>query len=535
MNVEPGARFGPYEIVAAIGAGGMGQVYRARDTRLDRSVAVKLLSPDIGGDVDSRVRFEREARVVAGLDHPHICGIFDVGETGGTHFIVMPLLEGQTLAARVEKGRLPLDQVVRIASEIADALDAAHRHGVVHRDLKPANIMLTRSGAKLLDFGLAKLKGPAGPISMSAMAQLATDAPDTARGVILGTVQYMSPEQLEGKDPDSRSDIWALGAVIYEMTTGTRPFNGDSPASVIGAILKDEPSPLAERQPSAPPMLDRIVSRCLMKDRNERWQSAADLRQALAWVTLNSGSQKAPVAPSRGKARHYLPHAAALGAVIGALAMLPGWWTHRREGPAPLLQLTIPPPPGMTFSSPPASVVTPQIATSPDGRQVAFIAQAPRGRPALWMRQLDAADAQLLRGTEDATYPFWSPDSRSIGFFARGKLNVIDVAGGPARTLSDSPLDSRGGAWAQDGTIVFSPMGVTGLFRIPTTGGTAITATEFQPSREENSHRFPSFLPDGRHFLFVTRSTQQRHWGVSLASLDSPAGQPLIGNTEWAA
>ncbi len=264
----------------------MGHVYRARDTRLDRSVAIKLLSSDIAGDADSRARFEREARVVAALDHPHICGIFDVGEAGGAHFIVMPFLEGQTLAARLGRGSLPLDQSVRIASEIADALDAAHRHGIVHRDLKPANIMLTKSGAKLLDFGLAKLKAPAGPISMSAMAQLATDAPGTARGIIMGTIQYMSPEQVEGKDADSRSDIWALGAVIYEMTTGARPFQGDSPASVIGSILKDEPAPIGDRQPAAPPMLDRIVSRCLMKDRDERWQSAADLRQALSWITL---------------------------------------------------------------------------------------------------------------------------------------------------------------------------------------------------------------------------------------------------------
>jgi serine/threonine-protein kinase len=465
--------------------------------------------------------------VVAGLDHPHICSIFDVGQTDGAHFIVMPLLDGETLAARLEKGRLPLDQTLRIASEIADAVDAAHRDGVVHRDLKLANIMLTKAGAKLLDFGLAKLKGPASPISMSAMAQLATDAPDTARGVILGTIQYMSPEQVEGKDPDSRSDIWALGAVIHEMATGARPFHGDSPASLIGSILKDEPSPLAERLPSAPPMLDRIVSRCLMKDRNERWQSAADLRQALAWVTLSSGVQPGRVVPQPGGLRRYLAYVAALTAVIGALALLPGWWAHRREGTPPLLQLTIPPPPGMTFSSPPASVVTPQLAMSPDGHQVAFIAQALRARPGLWVRRLDAADAQLLRGTEDATYPFWSPDSRSIGFFARGKLKVIDIAGGPARTLSDSPLDSRGGAWAHDGTIVFSPMGFSGLFRIPATGGSAAKATEFNPSREENSHRFPSFLADGRHFLFVTRSAQQQNWGVSLGTLDTPIGEPV--------
>jgi serine/threonine protein kinase len=535
VTFEPGARLGPYEVVAAIGAGGMGQVYRARDTRLDRSVAVKLLPPDMSGDAVSRVRFEREARVVAALDHPHICGIFDIGEAGGTHFIVMPLLDGQTLAARLEKGGLPLDQLLRIASEIADALDAAHRNGVVHRDLKPANVILTRTGAKLLDFGLAKLKSPVGPISMSAPSRVATEAPGTAQGLILGTVQYMSPEQVEGKDADARSDIWALGAVIYEMATGSRPFHGDSAASVIGSILKDEPKPLAQRQPSTPPLLDRIVSRCLMKDRNERWQSAADLRQALAWVTLDSGSQREAVAPPPGGARRYFPLAAAAAVLIGALAMLPGWWAHRREGPPALVQLTIPPPPNTIFSSPPASVVTPQIATSPDGQQVAFVAHVPRGRPGLWVRRLDAADAQMLRGTEDATYPFWSPDSRSIGFFARGKLNIIDVAGGPARTLSDSPLDSRGGTWAQDGTIVFSPMGFAGLFRIPATGGSAVEATKFDPSREENSHRFPSFLPDGRHFLFVTRGAQQRNWGVSLASPDSPIGRPLIENTEWAA
>ena len=244
MALSPGARLGPYEVSAALGAGGMGEVYRARDTRLDRTVAIKVLPSEVAGDPDLRARFEREARAVAALDHPHICGIYDVGSVDGTHYLVMPHLEGQTLAARLEKGPLPLDQALKIAVEIADALDKAHRQGIIHRDLKPANIMLTKAGSKLLDFGLAKLRATAGPISMSGMTRLATRAPETAHGMILGTVQYMAPEQVEGKEADARSDIWALGAVIYEMVTGTRPFQGDTPASVIGAILKDDPPPV---------------------------------------------------------------------------------------------------------------------------------------------------------------------------------------------------------------------------------------------------------------------------------------------------
>ena len=261
----------------------MGEVYKARDTRLDRTVAIKVLPSEVAGDPDLRARFEREARAVAALDHPHICGIYDVGNVDGTHYLVMPHLDGQTLAARLEKGPLPLDQALKIAIEIADALDKAHRQGIIHRDLKPANIMLTKAGAKLLDFGLAKLRTTAGPISMSGMTRLATRAPETAHGTILGTVQYMAPEQVEGKDADARSDIWALGAVIYEMVTGTRPFQGDTPASVIGAILKDEPPPVSSRQPLTPAMLDRVVARCFEKDPDSRWQSAADLLLVLKW------------------------------------------------------------------------------------------------------------------------------------------------------------------------------------------------------------------------------------------------------------
>jgi serine/threonine-protein kinase len=281
MGLAVGTRLGPYEIHSALGAGGMGEVYRARDTRLDRTVAIKVLAREIAGDPHLRSRFEREARAVAALDHPHICGIYDIGEADGIHFLVMPHLDGQTLAARLEKGPLPLPQALTITRAIADALDKAHRQGIVHRDLKPANIMLTKSGAKLLDFGLAKLRPAGGPIAMTGVEQMATAPPGTAQGTILGTVQYMSPEQVEGREVDARADIWALGALLYEMLTATRPFAGDTPASIIGAILKDTPPAISEQLPLAPPALDRIVALCLEKDPERRWRSAHDVGEML--------------------------------------------------------------------------------------------------------------------------------------------------------------------------------------------------------------------------------------------------------------
>jgi len=270
----------------------MGEVYRARDTRLDRTVAIKILPAEAASDADAQARFEREARAVAALDHPHICGIYDVGAVDGNHFLVMPHLDGESLAVRLEQGPLPLDQAMKIAVEIADALDRAHRQGITHRDVKPANIMLTKTGSKLLDFGLAKLRGPVAPILPSGTGSLTIQTGGTAQGTILGTVQYMAPEQVEGKETDARSDVWALGTVIYEMITGTRPFQGDTPASIIGAILKDELAPMSRAQPLAPPLLDRIVTRCLAKDPENRWQSARDISHALALVgdtTAGSG------------------------------------------------------------------------------------------------------------------------------------------------------------------------------------------------------------------------------------------------------
>ena len=396
--------------------------------------------------------------------------------------------------------------------------------------------MLTKTGSRLLDFGLAKLRPEPGPVSMSGMTRMATPAPETAHGTILGTVQYMAPEQVEGKEADARSDIWALGAVIYEMVTGTRPFRGDTPASVIGSILKDEPPSLSSRQPLIPAMLDRVVARCLEKDPDSRWQSAADLQVALTWVddrafvSTTSAARRSP-----GGLRLWLPRAVAGLLLIGAGAVVAGWWAQRGEVKPELLQLSVLPPPQMTFASPPASVVAPQIAMSPDGRQIAFVAEGPRGRPGLWIRPLSDSEARLLRGTEDAIYPFWSPDGRSLGFFAQGKLKTVEIGGGPPRTLSEAPLDSRGGTWSRDGTILFAPAATSGIFRIPATGGTATQLTMFDASRAENSHRFPSFLPDGRHFLYTTRSERQEFWGVSIASLDAPVGRPLVDRTEWSA
>lgn len=538
MFLEPGVRLGPYEISSALGAGGMGEVYRARDTRLERSVAIKVLPAEVAADPERRARFEREARAVAALSHPHICVVHDVGRDNGIDYLVMELLDGETLADRLvrAKGPLQLDQVLKIGREIADALDRAHRAGIVHRDLKPANVMLTKSGAKLLDFGLAKKRETVVAGSLADLTTQAT-APGTAAGTLLGTVHYMAPEQVEGREADARSDIWALGVVLYEMATGTRPFDGASAASLLGAILKDTPAPLSTRQPLTPPAFEHLVDRCLDKDPDERWQSASDIRHELTWAGRGPRSPVQSPTPASGQSLHsrVIPWLAA-GALATALALtLPAWWTHRTEPAPALMQLSTVSARGTTFSSPPASVVAPQIALSPDGRYLVFVAEAPKGRPALWLRALRNDKAEPLRGTEDAIYPFWSADSTAIGFFAQGKLRIVGLAGEPPRTLSDSPLDTRGGSWSANGTIVFAPEANSGLFKISAAGGTPTPATTLDVRRKENSHRFPSFLPDGRHFLYTTRSPNQEDWGVSMASLDDPVGKPLIMRTEWAA
>ncbi len=533
MPLASGTRLGPYEILGALGAGGMGEVYKARDTRLDRSVAIKVLPPEFATDSSLLARFEREARAVAALDHPHICGIHDVGEANGLHYLVMPCLDGQTLAARLEKGAVPLDQALTIATQIADALDKAHRQGIVHRDLKPANIMLTKTGAKLLDFGVAKLRAPDGPISMSGMTRLATTSFETDRGTILGTVHYMAPEQVEGKEADARSDIWALGVILYEMTSGIRPFTGATPASVIGSILKDEPPRLSIAQPLAPPSLDRVVTTSLAKDPDDRQQTARDLLRELRWVT-EGADRIGRDTGAQAKARPSRVLVGVLGVAAAAATIFAGIAWLRPERPAPIrdVRFLVHPERGSTFSTPPASVVAPQFAISYDGSALAYVATS-NGRAMVWVRPLDSALAQVVPGTEDASHPFWSPDGRSLGFFSQGKFKTVSISGGAQVVRTIAALDSRGGAWAPDGTILISPGSASGLMRVTTDGSVQPTLL-LDRATLVRSHRWPSFLPDGRHFVFVLRSPDVNKRGIYLAALGSDATTRLVEG-DWGA
>jgi Tol biopolymer transport system component len=554
MPLSAGTRLGPYEIVAALGAGGMGEVYKARDTRLERTVAIKILPAALAGDPEFAERFEREARVISSLDHPNICALYDVGTTPGAadandpsrpvpgvSFLVMQYVDGRTLADRLSGGPLPIAQVLRLAIEMADALDHAHRCGIVHRDLKPANVMLTGPGAprgaspsKLLDFGLAKLRHTPPPVGLSGATRMA-DQPVTAQGTILGTVQYMAPEQVEGRETDARTDLFAFGAILYEMVTGARPFAGSTPASIMSAILRDTPPPVTTRQPLAPLALDHLISTCLAKDPDERWQSAGDVKRQLLWIqsTLSaSGTAGAPAAGAPVRQRR----AWRLAAIVGllALAAVGGVAAYRRWAPAassPVVRFEIFAPQGAPFSGVGASVPTTQFAISPDGERIVFVASPPGQRPTLWVRTLESTQPQLLTGTEDAAAPFWSPDSRFVGFFAQNRLKKIDLRGGPPQTLCDCDVspDARGGAWNRDDVILFARSAASGLDRISAASGTATPAFPLRPG--ESSYRWPSFLPDGRHFVVHVRAAERP--GVYLGSLDDNSLVPLLERTPF--
>ena len=515
MTLPAGTRLGPYEILSPIGAGGMGEVYRAKDTRLDRTVAVKVLPSDLADSPGARQRFEREARAISGLNHPHICVLHDVGRQDHIDFLVMEYLEGETLAARLSRGPLPIQQALQYAISIADALAAAHRGGILHRDLKPGNVMLTKSGAKLMDFGLAKSRisdagRPVGADSlMSTVAQSLTQ-----KGTIVGTVQYMAPEQLEGKESDARADIFAFGAVLYEMLTGRKAFEGQTQATVIGAILHATPTSVSDLQPLTPAALNRVVNACLAKDPNERWQTAHDLKLQLQWIELGRPADRSAATGPNKRERALWAVTTVLLLVLAAAA----WTVLRRPPIEEPLRLTVAPPQGesLVFSTNQGG-----IAISPDGRTLAFVATS-QGAPMVWLRRLDSLAAKPLAGTEGGYYPFWSPDSRFLGFFAGGKLKKIEIRGGLPQSLSDAP-EGRGGTWNRDGVIVFSP-GFGPLYSISDAGGARVPVTVLEAARQEARHLWPSFLPDGRHFLYLTDSPHRENDALFVASLDAGAG-----------
>ncbi len=514
MTLSPGTRLGPYELGAPIGAGGMGEVYRAKDTRLERTVAVKVLPAHLTSSPESRQRFEREAKTISQLSHPHICALYDVGREGETDYLVMEYLEGDTLAERLAKGPLPLELTLRYGSEIADALEKAHRQGIVHRDLKPGNVMLTKSGVKLLDFGLAKVLTPVSAVSQ--FTALPTQAvPVTREGSLLGTLQYMAPEQLEGKEADARTDVFAFGAVLYEMATGKKTFSGATQASLIGSILRDEPRSISEVAPLTPRALDRLVRVCLAKDPEERWQTAQDVGlQLREFARDREHTETAVVRPVRSKASRALPWVLALvtlgvGALLGRAAL-------PKAARPQVIRSTLLPPPNTEFHFVDANSGTP--AVSPDGTRVAFSARDADDQVLLWVRPLDSLDSFPIRGSSGATFPFWSPDGRSLGFFAQGKLKVVEALASASPVALADVEESRGGSWSADGTILYSKGYGLPLMRVPTSGGTPSPVTEVK-GRE--LHRFPVFLPDGRHFLYNVRVQGDENAVIYARSLDS--------------
>ncbi len=512
MALALGTHLGPYEILGSLGAGGMGEVYRARDTRLERDVAIKILPAHLSSDSVRKQRFEREAKTISSLNHPHICVLYDVGHQDGVDYLVMECVEGETLGKRLEKGPLPLEQVLKYGMQIADALDKAHRSGVVHRDLKPGNIMLTPTGAKLLDFGLAK--AVVATTSVATLTAAATQTtPMTQEGTIVGTFQYMSPEQVEGKELDGRSDIFSLGAVLYEMLTGQRAFPGKSQLSVASAILEKEPAPISAEKPMTPPVLDHAVKKCLAKLPDERWQSASDLASELKWVT-ESGVHLGSIAASTtaGKVQKVVPWFVS-GALLVALIVVTIWGRSSK-----------PPEQTMYF---PAPLLFPaqDITIAPNGHTVAVAAYQESARKnVLWIYELGSQGARSLADTEGASYPFWSADGQSLAFFADAKLKKLEVSGGQVQTICDAP-SGRGGTWNKDGTIVFTPNAGTGggLNRVSASGGTPTQISNPDRSRGEDTHRWPMFLPDGSHFIYLATNFTGRKGvnAIFVGSLDS--------------
>ena len=504
MPLSPGTSLGPYQIDAPLGAGGMGEVYKATDTRLDRTVAIKVLPEHVASDPDLKQRFEREAKTVAALSHPNICPVFDVGEQDGINFLVMEYLDGQTLAQRLEKGALPLDQALTIAIEIADALDKAHRQGIVHRDLKPANIMLTKAGAKLLDFGLAKLKKPEQAGGLSALPTQPADL--TQEGAILGTFQYMAPEQLEGQEADARTDIFAFGAVVYEMVAGRKAFQGKSQASLIAAIMHVDPPSLSSLQVMSPTALDHVVRTCVAKDPDSRWQTAGDIGRQLKWI-VDGASQPVAAPQTLGAAPAQLrvwQRPVPLVLVVIALVAITAVavWSVMRPTPRPVVRtmLTVAPDEPLYLRGPSVNV-----AISTDGRHVVYLGERDRQRQ-LYVRALDSLEATPLTGLGNPNNPFFSPDGNWVEFFdGPRRLRRVSIRGGPPVPIAEMNSGSRGASWGADDTIVFATTAPgTGLWRVASGGGSEPELlTTPDPERGELDHWWPEILPGGQAVLFT--------------------------------
>jgi Tol biopolymer transport system component len=539
MPVSPGTRFGPYEITGSLGAGGMGEVYSARDTRLERTVAIKVLPATLAADPDFRERFEREARSLSALSHPNICTVHDVGRHEGVDYLVMEHLEGPTLAAILEQGAMAPGDALRVAGQIADALILAHRHGIVHRDLKPANVIIARpalslskargapaSGtAKLLDFGLAKQATVSSTAVTGVRVPDATRAPLTGTGSILGTFQYMAPEQIEGRDADTRSDIWAFGCLLYEMFTGRRAFDAPTQAGLIAAILERQPAPIVLPDAALTQGLNRLIAACLEKNPDERFQSMRDVRRELDWIPQSIAA--APAGSPR-RARGLVPAIAAATLILSAAALIVPRLRTPAEPQTPPTAFTVAlDTPGYTvgptgiFSG--AGSGTPMV--SPDGRQIAFIARN-AAEATIWLRDLSKLETRQLRGTSGARGVFWSPDGASLAFFTEGKLKTIELASGRTDIVCDAPIPF-GGSWAADGTILFSPDERSPLHKVSAQGGTPAAVTTLVAERED-AHRWPHFLPDGRHFLYMTWKDGTTKRTIVLGSLDGTPSRLLI-------
>lgn len=536
MALAPGVRLGPYEILSAIGAGGMGEVYKARDTRLDRIVAIKVLPPEFVNDPTAKQRFDREAQTIASLKHPHICVLHDIGSQDGIDFLVMEYLEGETLTDRLTKGPLPLDEALGVAIAIADALDKAHRQGVVHRDLKPGNVMFTGSGPKLLDFGLAKSQAalPAG-----------TSVTMTIPGTILGTMQYMAPEQLDGAEADRRTDIFAFGVVMHEMVTGKKAFEGKSQVLLISAIATAEPPPLSRVQPESPPALDHVVRTCLEKDPADRWQDARDLTAELRWIAEGGGDVGFAMSGSeRGRRTRRWIRRGVAGAALAAIVLLAWPASSYFQGPPEPDELRFRVPRNLTSdpgetngsNSPTGGAPTSsraETSISPDGKSIAFVARPTNDATFLiYVRPVDAVTPQRLSGTEEARLTFWSHDSRFIGYLAKGdKLRKIAANGGPAQDICNAP-GFTGGTWNSSGVILFGTP--DGIFRVSAEGGEPEAVTKADAG--EAGHFWPRFLPDGEHYLYLVSSTDPEKSGVfagSLGSSDKTRVLPVVSNAVY--